>query len=262
MTSASELPASSDSALASTQTLESASSVTSPQPLSFVFVICTLVAAALAFLVMFHGGSPLLIPQELADLPASAPIEKLAIKDAAAVAMVRGNTLISFGLLSALVGGVACGVVARSRLQSSLRGTLTAALVGLVVLGGTGLVMVLLGLELRGKLQPLPEATLSQMAKTLSLHVLVWVGQGAVFGLCVGVLRGPGAAKGMHAICGVMAGLIGGCLYSPLAAIAFPMEDTDRLIPTGFANGMSWALFFYGLIAVMLVGLTKPAPKA
>lgn len=259
MSSESGLPSSSDSQSVVTGPSEATASM-APKPLGVVFVLSTLVAAAMAFLIMFRWGSPLMIPKDLADLPASAPIEKLAIKDAAAVAMVRGNTLISFGILSALAGSVACGAARLS--QSSFRKTITGALVGLVVLGGTGLLMVLLGLELRAKLQPLPEATLSQMAKTLSLHVAVWCGQGAAVGLCVAVQRGRGTAKVLHAISGALAGLIGGCLYSPIAAIAFPMEDTDRLIPTGFANGLCWTLFFYGLITVLLVALTKPAPKA
>lgn len=231
-------------------------------PLNYGFILAAIVAAIAGYLALRQWGSPLTIPKELADLAPTSPPDKLAIKEAATAAMIHGNTLISLGILSSVVGAIASLVAGKS--VSILR-SIIGCLIGAVVIGALGVGFAWLGMELQRKLHPIPDATLSQMMKTVLLHVAFWSCQGAVLGAWIAAVRKSWNAIVMQTIGGLLGGLVSGCLYSLLAAIAFPMENTDKLIPTasanettGIANGLFWATFSYGFIALLMVGLAKP----
>lgn len=231
----------------------------SSTPLSWSLVVASIVGAALGFVLLTNWGQPVVIPPELADLTPTSPPEKLALKDAATAHMLKVNAVVSFTMLAAVTGLALCSAAARTY-RRGITQLIIGVLVGVTASGLSGFVGSIAGENLQARLHDIPISTLSVGAKTICVHITAWclTGMGLCGSLAFVTRRLNCLVKYVGA--GAIGGVLAGVLYSPLAAILFPINDSDRLVPTGVANGLVWSVLSAAVITVVLVGLNQP-PK-
>lgn len=231
-----------------------------PLKLSWNLVSAACAGALAGFLVLNQWGAPFALPPELADLPATAAPDKLAVKEIATVWMVRKNSMVSLSILAAFLG---CGLAAaagtgRSGLTARLARIGVAGLMAALAAAAGGFA----GHILLQLLLPLPEATLSPMLKTISAHALAWAVAGAGLGLSLALSSGGAIKPGRTLASGFAGGVLAAIVYSPLGAIFFPLSATDLIVPSGTGNGAMWATVNAVVLSAVFVGLSRTKSTA
>jgi len=223
--------------------------------LSWSLVSAACAGALAGFVLLNQWGAPFTLPPELADLPATAAPDKLAVKDIATVWMVRKNSMVSLSILAAaLSGGLAAAAGAgRSGLAARLTRIGVAGLMAAVA-GATG---GFAGHLLLQQLLPIPEATLSPMLKTIAAHALAWAVAGAGLGMSLASACGGKIKPGRTLTSGIAGGVLAAIVYSPLGAIFFPLSATDQIVPSGTGNGAMWAAVNAVVLSAVFVGLSR-----
>ncbi len=211
-----------------------------------------ILAGVVGVFVLSNWGSPFNIPKELADLPATAAQEKLELKDRATRRVVCLNSSVSVALLAGIVAAALAACTSRRHAH-----VVAGVAVGAVVGGMCGAFGGAAGQLLLDRLRPVPVDSLPLMARAILPHLAVWILGGLGSGLAVGfsVRKATGVAR--PAFAGVLGGAVAALVYSPLGAIAFPLNETDRIVPTGIGNTLLWAAVTGGVIATVIVGLSS-----
>jgi len=96
------------------------------------------------------------------------------------------------------------------------------------------------------------------MLKTILAHLAVWILGGLGSGIAVGFAMRKTSGVARPACAGALGGAVAALVYSPLGAIAFPLDETDRIVPTGGGNAFLWAAVTGGVIAIVIGGLSSP----
>ena len=209
-----------------------------------------LVAAALFWLLLSAAYPVFMIPDELAGLPPTAPVEQLQKATAAQQeADVRNHVSVlgAYGVLLGASVAVGEGLARRSlgRILVAGAACVSAGAVFGSLAGG-------LGHYLFGYCEPLRQ--FSPLAKTMVVQGSMLATVGCGLGLALGVLT---ARVGTAATClmgGILAGAMAGMLYPMLTAILLPGVLTEILVPVETASQTLWLGLASGL-----VGLTIPA---
>ena len=208
------------------------------------FIGAGLLGAALAWLLIdqFYGSIPRAdVPELAAGPPGGAVGERLAVLNFAAF---RWNVALAAGLFGAAVGGL---FGAAAGLQRTARAAGGGAILGVLLGALCGAVGGYIGTEIGGW-----TASLSLSYQTILTHVTMWGAAGAGIGLAAGLARRAPGSLLVSAIGCIAAGLLGAVLYSPLAALAFPGDDSDLAVPDGTLNRFVWVLLPAVLMAVIL----------
>jgi hypothetical protein len=209
-------------------------------------------AGVLGGFVILNWGAPFRIPDELADLPATAAPEKLEAKDRATRRVVALNSSVSVATLAGLVA-LALAAFASRRQANVVAGVAVGAVVGGMcgALGGGA------GQLLLDQLRPIPVDSLPLMVKTILAHLAVWILGGLGSGIAIGFAMRTTTGVSRPACAGALGGAVAALVYSPLGAIAFPLDETDRIVPTGGGNAFLWAAVTGGVIATVIAGLSR-----
>lgn len=208
-------------------------------------------AGVVGVFVVLNWGAPFRIPNELADLPATAAQEKLEEKDRVTRRVVVRNSSVSVALLAGIVALALAGCASR-RHSNVVVGVAVGAIVG----GLCGAIGGAAGELLLGQLRPVPVTSLPLMAKTILTHLAVWIVGGLGSGIAVGLALRKAIGVAQPALAGALGGAVVALVYSPLGAIAFPLNETDRIVPTGTGNAVLWSTLTGGVIATVVVGLS------
>jgi hypothetical protein len=226
-----------------------------PHELSWSLLPAACAGALTGFVLLNQWGAPFTLPPELADLPATAAPDKLAVKEIATVWMVRKNSMVSLAILAAALG---CGLAAAAGAgRSGLAARLTRVGVASLMAGVAGAVGGFAGHLLLQQLLPLPEATLSPMLKTIAAHALAWAVAGAGLGMSLALSGGGMIKPGRTLASGIAGGVLAAIVYSPLGAIFFPLSATDLVVPSGTGNGAMWAAVNAVVLGAVFVGLSR-----
>lgn len=154
-------------------------------------------------------------------------------------ALVFGIFGAATGMLFALAEGLS---------RRSIRRTLTGAAAGLVVgmlfgaMGGLAGVAVYLQFDNHVK-------SINWMIAT---HATNWGIAGIGIGFALGVSTSSLRVAGRSAVAALGAGVVAAFLYPLIAGYFFPVEETDKIIPSGNWNRLVWIMLTSVLMALMI----------
>jgi hypothetical protein len=209
-----------------------------------------LMAAALSWLFLSAVYPVFVIPDELAGLPPTAPVEQL---KKAMVAQQEANArndvsfLGAYGVLLGALLAIGEGLARRSLGRTLVAGAacVSAGAVFGSLAGG-------LGHYLSDYCEPLQQ--LSPLAKTIIVQGAMLATVGCGLGLALGVLTARARTAITCLIGGILAGALAGMLYPMLTAILLPGALTEILVPIQTGPQTLWLGLASGLM-----GLTIPA---
>lgn len=211
---------------------------------------CTGAAAGFAgWLILENLSSVFRLPPDIARL--NPPFSDSAVERRVELANQKvqmQNTALGLGLCGFVLGGLLGIGVGRcigrgaAWLPPSLAGALGGGLLG--ALGGACEVGILPSL----RLQP----ALDDAQRAILIHAVGWglLALGAGLGIGTVLPRQRLKTALRLALLAVIGGVIGTAIYTPAAAIAFPMLDSAAAIPAGTWNRLLWAMLPSVLIAL------------
>ena len=211
-----------------------------------------ILAGVVGVFVVSNWGAPFHIPKELADLPPTAAPEKLEVRDRETGRVVALNSSVSVALLAGIVAVSLAAYASRRHAN-----VVASVAVGAVVGGLCGALGGAAGQLLLDQLRPIPVDSLPLMVKTILAHLAVWTLSGLGSGIAVGLAMRKTSGIARPALGGALGGAVAALVYSPLGAITFPLDETDRIVPTGGGNAFLWAAVTGGVIATVMVGLSS-----
>lgn len=222
-----------------------------------MLVGASVLAAVLACVVIPMFGVFFQIPPELTVGIGSSPSpEKLAELNAAQRIADRKNSMLRIGLFGAIVGSLLGGAAGIARRRTSSIGLGAAA--GLTL---GGLFGFLGGLAANTLAQRLTSVIADEMQRMMVVHLTGWAVAGIGIGLAVGLaFRGHGVLV-RAVVASLAAGLIGGLIFAPLAAILLPNADSDLPYPKGLDARALWIALPTILIGIAIARATKERRK-
>jgi len=246
--------------VASGETKERSGSV---WPAFIVMAVSGTIAGAFGWFLMSRTGDFFQVSPETAAAEAEAMASSSPANDPAAMQEItevaKRNMMFRLGQTGLALGGILCCIA----------GALTAgaprAIVGLIagsVLGaGFGFLGGFLGVTLGDWLAL--NARVTPMVQALLAHLSAWGLLGAGAGLGLFAIRPSIKRLPLCIGAGLLAGAVVVVLQQLVFALAFPMENTEDLIPQGTQLGLIWSLLGGGLTGAVLAFalMSRPASK-
>lgn len=164
------------------------------------------------------------------------------------------GAMVLFGIFGAIVGA-SLGVVT-GMLRRSLAGSCAGLMAGLMIGGGMGILMGRCAVPLEEWFNnSLPYSLTGYRA--MLVHAVVWGGIGLGIGMATGfaVLSFQQAARGMASV--AIAGMAAAFVYATASAILLPMQNADRLIPTGSFNQWTWLGLTSGMMGLAVATINR-----
>lgn len=183
-----------------------------------------------------------------------------ALSHAAIESLNRNRSVMAIGLFGVFTGamlGLAAGLTPGGR-----RTPITGLALGTLLGGGFGALAGIAGYVAKSYLNAVTE---DEMLRIIGMHSAFWVIAGIGIGLAVGLTRGTKMAVPANLLAAVMGGCLAAAIYSPLAAMLFPVESGDTVVPQSFGSRLLWATLAAVSIAVLLarsVGANQAQPAA
>ena len=173
--------------------------------------------------------------------------------------LTRNRGMLAIGAFGALSGALFS--LAAARVPGARRSPVAGAVLGLLLGGGFGVIAGAAGFATKTYLLDVIEDDLLRM---IGMHATFWIIVGIGIGLAVGITRGTTMAILAAVASSVLGGIIAAGVYAPLAAVIFPNESSDLIVPETFLNRLLWtggaALSMAVLMARSVV--TPPAGSA
>lgn len=212
------------------------------------WLLLVLVTGTLGGLALDRGSDVFQIPEEISRLaPNSENPEDIARMRGADLAKQTKDAALGVGLAGLLVGaGFGLGVAGAAWRSRNGMLALAAGLVcGGVIAAAAGVCGVMLDHRLR--MNP----ALDDGQRAMLIHGVMW----SLIALGIGfATRAP--VRGVrvairHAAIGVLGGILGAVVYTPLAAVLFPLLNSSFPVPEGTWNRVLWVLVPSLLIALL-----------
>jgi hypothetical protein len=116
------------------------------------------------------------------------------------------------------------------------------------------------GLAARALLERL-WGTAEPMTVAVVLQIVFWALLGGGVGAGTGLVVAPRRHL-LGILCqGVLIGAIFGLIYAPLVALAFPVDDAERLVPESLANRAVWSVVGMSVLGLLLGTAVKRRPS-
>lgn len=210
-----------------------------------VLLIAGLVGAGIAWPLVMHFDQFFLISEELRALNPPYSDEAAARIDEEERSVGYLNAMLTFGLFGLATAGtfgLTEGLMRRSA-KITVVGILGGGIVGALAGVAAGVAAQFVRLQLA--MRPLDDGY-----KALAIHAIAWIVVGAGLGIAVGMLAGRRAVLFRTGAAGAVAGLVAAVLYSPLAAVLFPLQNSELLLPAGSLNRLLWVSLAGALIGL------------
>lgn len=234
-----------------------------PRP-RWLLIVAALVGGAIGWQIAAARGNPFPTPAEMQGLltkRGGAPLseEEAARLDSLETSLAIKNSAATLAMIAVPLGaafGLAGGFLGRSWLLA-LAGPLAGALLAGVAAGVAGWLGVLVYSLLKTRVAL--DATYAAMAA----YVVIWAVIAVPAALLTWLgLRRDGVSLGRLIGAGLVGALAAALLYPVVAAIAFPMSNTELLVPEDSWNLLIWAELAAGLIAAALVPTLRTPREA
>lgn len=233
-------------------------------PAVLLFGLCGLLGAVISGIAVdrIHGQDNYFqFPEEVSKKfpPMGQPIpqEVLDLKDATLKQLDCKNTGLSLGLFGAVVCGlfgVGSGLLSK-RPMSVLIGLIAGPVLGAAFGVLAALAEVYVAYALR-------DGELGRMTQAMVFHAVAWGVLAAGVGLSAGIPSRSGKTCFQAVGLAVLAGVLAGVLYSPIAGVLFVNDKSDVIAPTGLWNRTFW-LALAAVLTGLAAGLSaRPAPVA
>jgi hypothetical protein len=228
-----------------------------------LFGLCGLLGAVISGMAIdrIHGQDNYFqFPEEVSKQfpPMGQPIPKevLELKDATLKQLDFKNTALSLGLF----GAVVCSLLGfGSGLLSKRPVPVLLGLIAGVVLGPAfGCMAALAEVDVAYALR---DGDLGRMTQAMVMHATAW----GVFAVAVGLSVGV-PSLGFKACCqsvgmAVLAGVLAGVLYAPIAGVLFITDKSEVIAPTGFGNRIFWLALAVTLMGLAAGSVWRSAPS-
>jgi hypothetical protein len=211
------------------------------------------IAAGLTWVLLSEGSPVFMIPDELAGLPPTAPVEQLQQAEAAQQEADTRNRISLLGAYGALLGlslGIGEGVARRSLGRTLVAGA--ACVPAGIVFGG---VAGGLGHYLFGSCEPL--RPFSPLAKTMVVEAAMLATLGCGLGLALGLLTARLGTAVTCVIGGILAGALAGILYPMLTAVLMPGALTEIVVPVQAGSRALWLGLGSGLVGLIIPAVAR-----
>lgn len=182
-------------------------------------------------------------------------LARKASEETPAVAL-KNNTL-----ALAVLGLAVCGLfgltlgIARKSTGDALVGLLLGSILG-AILGAGG---AQAGTFVEGRLKPMQ--FVAPEIQTVLMHATTWISVGIAVGATIGFHSRRPRALVRAVVAGMLGGALAACLYSPTAALLFPLDQAELLVPAGNANRLYWIGLFVLTTAAVVQYENVRSPK-
>jgi hypothetical protein len=167
----------------------------------------------------------------------------------------------NMALSLSLFGAVVCGLlgIGSGLLSKRPIPILLGLIAGLVLGPAFGCLAALAEVDVAYSLR---DGDLGRMTQAIVMHATAW----GVFAVAVGLSVGI-PSRGVKACCrsvgmAVLAGVLAGVLYAPIAGVLFVADKSDVIAPTGFGNRIFWLALAATLMGLAAGLVWRPAPNA